>query len=65
MSSSANELLQLIREIQDLRLEVDRLHQLEGDGVETQAKEHALEQLRWRLAVVARRAAVGDLGAAA
>jgi len=65
MFSSANELLQLIREIQALRLELDRLHQLERDGVEAQAKEHTLEQLRWRLAVVARRAAVGDLGAAA
>jgi hypothetical protein len=64
MASSANELLGLIREIQELRLELDRLRQLEGDGAQMQAKERTLDQLRWRLAVVARRAA-NDMGAAA
>jgi hypothetical protein len=64
MASNANELLGLIREIQELRLELDRLRQLEGDGAQMQAKEHTLDQLRWRLAVVARRAA-NDIGAAA
>jgi hypothetical protein len=64
MSSSANELLGLIREIQELRLELDRLRQLEGDGAQVQTKERTLDQLRWRLAVVARRAA-NDMEAAA
>lgn len=64
MASNANELLGLIREIQELRLELDRLRQLEGDGAQVQTKERTLDQLRWRLAVVARRAAT-DTGAAA
>ena len=64
MASSANELLGLIREIQELRLELDRLRQIEGDGAQVQTKERTLDQLRWRLAVVARRAAT-DAGAAA
>lgn len=64
MAGTDNELLGLIREIQELRLQLDRLRQLEGDGAEMLDKEHALDQLRWRLAVVARRAA-NDMGAAA
>jgi hypothetical protein len=64
MAGTANELLGLIREIQELRLELERLRRLEGDGAQLQAKERTLDQLRWRLAVLARRAA-NDLGAAA
>ena len=64
MARTDNELLGLIREIQELRLELDRLRRLEGDGAQMQSKERTLDQLRWRLAVVARRAA-SDLGAAA
>jgi hypothetical protein len=64
MAGTANELLGLIREIQELRLELERLRRLEGNGAQLQAKERTLDQLRWRLAVLARRAA-NDLGAAA
>lgn len=59
------ELVGLIRRIQALTLELNELKQREQSGPELHAKEHALEQLRWRLATVARRAATDDLGAAA
>jgi hypothetical protein len=59
------ELLRLIRRIQALTLELDTLRGLNGADPELPAKERALEQLRWRLAVVARREAAGYGGAAA
>jgi hypothetical protein len=58
------ELLRLIRRIQGLTLELNTLRRLDGADPELHAKERALEQLRWRLAVVARGAA-DDFGAAA
>jgi hypothetical protein len=59
------ELLRLIRRIQALTLEVKTLRQLPCSSPELSAKERTLEQLRWQLAVVARRAATDDVGAAA
>jgi hypothetical protein len=58
------ELLRLIRRIQALTLELDTLRR-DGADSELPAKERALEQLRWRLAVVARREAADYGGTAA
>ncbi len=58
------ELLRLIRRMQALTLELKALRG-QGDDCELRAKERALEQLRWRLAVVARRAALDGNGGAA
>jgi hypothetical protein len=52
-----HELVRLVRRIQALTLEIYELRQREGRTPELQAKERRLEQLRWRLAAVARRAA--------
>jgi hypothetical protein len=60
-----HELVRLMRQIQALTLELHELEQREGGSAELQAKQRALEQLRWRLAAAARRAASDDLGAAA
>jgi hypothetical protein len=62
---SRGELVRLVRRIQALTLEVQELRSGEAATPELQAKEKMLEQLRWRLAVVARRSALDDLGAAA
>jgi hypothetical protein len=59
------ELVQLVRRIQALTLELHELRQRGGGTSELHAKERTLEQLRWRLAAVARRAATDHLGAAA
>ena len=59
------ELLRLIREIQARKLELDALRRRAGSGAALQEKERTLDQLRWRLAVVARHAASNDVGAAA
>jgi hypothetical protein len=59
------ELVALIRRIQALTLELAELRQHGGSTPELRAKERALDQLRWRLASVARRTAADDLGAAA
>jgi hypothetical protein len=59
------ELVRLVRRIQALTLELHELRQREAGTPELYAKERTLEQLRWRLASLARRAATGDLGAAA
>ena len=59
------ELLRLIRRIQALTLEIKTLRQHAEADPALPAKERTLEQLRWRLAVVARRAAANDVGAAA
>jgi hypothetical protein len=59
------ELVRLVRRIQTLTLEVRELQLRQGGTPELHAKERTLEQLRWRLAVVAQRAATNDLDAAA
>ena len=59
------ELGPLVQQIQALTLELQELRLGEPDAAELADKERALEQLRWRLAVVARRAAADDSGAAA
>jgi hypothetical protein len=46
-------------------LELEELRLREGDSRELHVKEDAVDGLGWRLAEVARRAASGDLGAAA
>jgi hypothetical protein len=56
------ELVRLVRRIQALTLELHELRQREAGTPELYAKERTLEQLRWRLAAVARRAATDDLG---
>ena len=60
-----HEVLRLIRQIQALTLEVQELRNHPEARLELEAKEQTREQLRWRLAVVARRAAANDLSAAA
>ena len=59
------EVVRLVRRIQALYLELEELRRREEDNPELRAKERALEQLRWRLAAVARRSASDDLDAAA
>jgi hypothetical protein len=63
--NAGGELLQIIRAIQELTLELAQLRHEEHAGPELEAKEHTLEQLRWRLAALARRLATDDFGAAA
>jgi hypothetical protein len=59
------ELVRLIRRIQALTLELQELRRREGGTPELEAKERTLEQLRLRLAAVARQAATDGLDAAA
>ena len=59
------ELVRVIRRIQALTLELYELRRREGQTPELHARERTLEQLRWRLAAVARRSATEDLSAAA
>ena len=59
------EVVRLVRRTQTLFLELEELRQHEESTPELRAKERALEQLRWRLAAVARRSASDDLDAAA
>lgn len=59
------ELVRVIRRIQALTLELHELRQRGGQTPELHARERTLEQLRWRLAAVARRSATHDLSAAA
>jgi hypothetical protein len=59
------ELVRLVRRIQNLTLEVHDLRQGEEGTAELDAKERRLEQLRWRLAALARRTATDGLDAAA
>jgi hypothetical protein len=63
--TAGSELRQLIRAIQELTLELAQLRHAEDSGPEFEAKEHTLEQLRWRLAALARKLATDDFGAAA
>ena len=57
--------VRLVRRIQTLFLELEELRRHEQRTPEIQAKERRLEQLRWRLAAVARRSASDELDAAA
>ena len=59
------EAVRLVRRIQTLFLELEELRRYEQRRPEIKAKERRLEQLRWRLASVARRSASDDLDAAA
>jgi len=59
------ELVRLLRLIQALTLELQEPRRRELDHADVEAKERLLEQLRWRLAAVARRAATDELGNAA
>jgi hypothetical protein len=63
--TAGGELRQVIRAIQELTLELAQLRHEEHAGPELEAKVHTLEQLRWRLAALARRLATDDFGAAA
>ncbi len=63
--TTGGELLQVIRAIQELTLELAQLRHQQHAGPGLEAKEHTLEQLRWRLATVARRTATDELGNAA
>jgi hypothetical protein len=63
--ASNREVVRLVRRIQALTLEIRKLDQDGTNDPEFAAKERALEQLRWRLAVAARRDAHHDFGAAA
>ena len=64
-SHERREAARLVRRIQRLFLELDELRRHEQRTPEIQAKERGLEQLRWRLASLARRSASDDLDAAA
>jgi hypothetical protein len=59
------EAVRLVRRIQALFLELEELRRRDERTPELRAKERTLEQLRWRLAAVARRTASDDLDAAA
>jgi hypothetical protein len=59
------ELARIVRQIQALRAEIENLRRTPGDAREVEAKELTLEQLRWRLARVARRTATAELNDAA
>jgi hypothetical protein len=59
------ELVRLVRRIQTLTVELDDVGRHTTASPEVQAKERTLEQLRWRLAAVARRTATESLGNAA
>ena len=59
------ELVQLIQQIQALTHELQELQRPKQDSPEFDAKGRTLEQLRWRLASVARRTATDHPGAAA
>ena len=63
--SGRPELTRLVRRIQALTFELRELRQDAEPQPELHAKELELEQLRWRFAAVARRAATDDLGNAA
>lgn len=55
-----SEVVRLIRQIQALALGLEGLRRRGTSATELQAGERALEQLRWRLAAAAKRAASRD-----
>lgn len=59
-SRERHEVVRLVRQIQARSLELEELRRVEEIDPELRAKERALEQLRWQLAV-----ATNDLDAAA
>ena len=63
--SERSELVRLVRRIQALTIELHETRRLDLARADVEAKERLLEQLRWRLAAVARRAATDELGNAA
>jgi hypothetical protein len=66
LSGPQRELVRVVRRIQTLTLEINELGRgEERDTRELDARERELEDLRWRLAAVARRTAADDRGAAA
>jgi len=64
-SSQQRKIAHLVRRIQLLTLELQEARKRERHTTELAAKQRTLEQLRWRLAALARRAAHDDLGNAA
>jgi hypothetical protein len=56
-----HEVARLIQKVQALTLHVRRLKEDGASNEKIAAKERALEELRWQLAVAARRAAIGTL----
>ena len=60
-----NDVLRLIQRIQAARLELERLNRGRASAAEIDARERALERLRWQLAAAARRAASDGLDSAA
>jgi hypothetical protein len=65
MTASRSELARLVRQVQDLTLELAVLEKQPGAESELEAKGRTLDQLRWRLASAARRAASNNLDTAA
>jgi hypothetical protein len=65
LSGQRRELVRVVRRIQTLTLEINELKRGKRDTRELDAKERDLDDLRWRLAAVARRTAADDRGAAA
>lgn len=59
-SGERNEVVRLVRRIQTLSRELAELRRRSATAPVLRAKERRLEQLRWRLAAVARRAASDD-----
>jgi hypothetical protein len=59
------EVTRLIGRIRALTVELEGLRRRDGGHPQLRAKERALEELRWELAAVARRAATPDLQPAA
>jgi hypothetical protein len=61
---AARDLVRVVRRIQTLTVEINELRRGERDTRELDARERELDDLRWRLAAVARRTAAHDRGAA-
>ena len=59
-----DEVTRLLQRIQTLVLELRELEQCGITGPVVEARERLVEQLRWRLAVVARRTVATEFGAA-
>jgi hypothetical protein len=65
LSGPRRELVRVVRRIQTITLEINELRGAERDTRELDARARELDDLRWRLAAVARRTAAHDRGAAA
>ncbi|MGH3038469.1 MAG: hypothetical protein ACRDLZ_03555 [Gaiellaceae bacterium] len=61
----ADRVAELIERLQQGTRERERLKRRRASSAELDARERALERLRWQLAAVARRTAYDDLGNAA